>query len=73
MLKSKRVGRKEKLFIFTSNIFRKNYRVHVGRDNGIFYTFFLIKIKVKFTDIWKHLHVIELHAVLFTIIETTSR
>ena len=28
---------------------------------------------VKFTDIWKHLHVIELHTVFFTIIETTSR
>ena len=28
---------------------------------------------MKFTDIWKHLHVIELHTVFFTIIETTSR
>ena len=28
---------------------------------------------MKFTDIWKHLHVIELHTVFYTIIETTSR
>ena len=28
---------------------------------------------MKFTDIWKHLHVIELHTVFFTIIEKTSR
>ena len=28
---------------------------------------------MKFTDIWKHLHVIELHTVFFIIIETTSR
>ena len=54
-----------------SNFFRKNYRV--GRDNGFFFYSFFIKIKVKFTDIWKHLHVIELHTVFFTIIETTSR
>ena len=55
-----------------SNFFRKNYRV--GRDNGIFlFIFFSLKIKVKCTDIWKHLHVIELHTVFFTIIETTSR
>ena len=40
-----------------------------------FFIHFIIKIKVKFTDIWKHLHVIELHTVtvFFTIIETTSR
>ena len=53
-----------------SNFFRNNYRV--GRDNGIFLFIFFIKIKVKFTNIWKHLHVIELHTVFFTIIETTS-
>ena len=28
---------------------------------------------MKFTDIWKRLHVIELHTVFLTIIETTSR
>ena len=38
-----------------------------------FFIHFFNKIKVKFTDIWKHLHVIELHTVFFTIIETTRR
>ena len=28
---------------------------------------------MNFTDIWKHLHVIELHIVFFTVIETISR
>ena len=28
---------------------------------------------MNFTDIWKRLHVIELHTVFFTITETTSR
>ena len=55
----------------TSNFFTKNYRV--GRVNGIFFHSFFIKIKVNFTNIWKHLHVIELHAVFFTTFETTSR
>ena len=54
-----------------SNFFRKNYRV--GRDHDILFIHFFIKIKVKFTDIWKYLHVIELHTVFFTIIETISR
>ena len=45
----------------------------VGRITAFFYSFFFIKIKVKFADIWKHLHVVELHTVFFTIIETTSR
>ena len=40
---------------------------------AFFFHSFFIKIKVNFTDIWKHLHVIELHTVFFTIIETTSR
>ena len=51
--------------------FTKTYRV--GRDNGIFFIHFFIKIEVKITDIWKHFHVIELHTVFFTIIETTGR
>ena len=38
-----------------------------------FFSFIFIKIKVNFTDILKHLHIIELHTVFFTIIETTSR
>ena len=41
MLKSKRVGRLEKLFILRLIFFRKNYRV--GRDNGIFLFIFLSK------------------------------
>ena len=53
-----------------SIFFRKKYRV--GRDNGIFLFIFLSK-KVQFKDIWKHLHIIELHTVFFAIIETTSR
>ena len=38
-----------------------------------FFSFIFIKIKVNFIDILKHLHIIELHTVFFTIIETTSR
>ena len=37
-----------------------------------FFHSFFIKIKVNFTDILKHLHIIVLHTVFFTIIETTS-
>ena len=38
-----------------------------------FFHSFFIKIKVNFTDTLTHLHVIELHTVFYTIIETTSR